>query len=104
MIELHLNCVYPKTRDVTNLSIEWVCLPKACQAYANPVYDALTTLLAEYRAGLQSAIEMLLTHASLRRRMGTAGCQKVENDYSLQVWGPRVANMLRRVANHGNNT
>jgi len=30
--------------------------------------------------------------------LGAAGRKKVEESYSLQVWGPRVAQMLRRVA------
>jgi hypothetical protein len=29
--------------------------------------------------------------------MGAAGRKKVEEEYSLQVWGPRVAQMLRGV-------
>jgi len=33
--------------------------------------------------------------------MGAAGRKKVEDSYSLQVWGPRVAQMLRQVADEG---
>ena len=101
VIDLHLDCIYQKMQHVTNLSVGRVGMPKECQAYANLVYDPLTTLLAEYLAGLQSALEMLLMHAGLRRRMGAAGRKKVEEHYSLQVWGPRVAQMLRSVADEG---
>ena len=48
-----------------------------------------------------SAIETLLSDANLRRRMGAAGRKKVEDSYSLQVWGPRVSQMLREVADEG---
>lgn len=44
-----------------------------------------------------TAIETLLNDADLRLRMGAAGRKKVEEEYSLQVWGPRVAQMLRGV-------
>lgn len=40
------------------------------------------------------AIGTLLADPDLRRRMGAAGRKKIERDYSLQVWGPRVAAML----------
>jgi glycosyltransferase involved in cell wall biosynthesis len=40
----------------------------------------------------------LLNDPALRKRMGEAGRRKVERDYSLQVWGPRVAQMLRDIA------
>ena len=43
----------------------------------------------------QSAIETLLRDPDLRQRMGMAGRKKVEEQYSLQVWGPRVAEMMR---------
>lgn len=49
------------------------------------------------------ALQNLLCDAKLRKRMGEAGRRKVEQHYSLQVWGPRVAQMLRAVANTGNN-
>ena len=34
-------------------------------------------------------------------KMGAAGRKKVEESYYLQVWGPRVAQMLRQVADEG---
>jgi hypothetical protein len=45
----------------------------------------------------RGAVDALLNDADLRRRMGAAGRKKVEEQYSLQVWGPRVARMLRSV-------
>ena len=43
------------------------------------------------------AIDTLLSDAELRGRMGAAGRKKIEEHYSLQVWGPRVASLLRSV-------
>ena len=68
------------------------------------VEHGVNGFLAESDAEWHTAIEALISDPDLRHRMGAAGRQKVENDYSLQVWGPRVANMLRGVANNGTNT
>jgi len=65
------------------------------------VEHGVNGFLAETDAEWRSAIEMLLADAELRRRMGDAGRKKVEEHYSLQVWGPRVAQMLRSVADEG---
>jgi len=54
----------------------------------------LATTDAEWR----EALVMLLRDPDLRSRMGAAGRRKVEKQYSLQVWGPRVAGMLSKVA------
>ena len=62
------------------------------------VEHGVNGFLAESDDEWRSAIETLLSDADLRRRMGAAGRKKVEDSYSLQVWGPRVAQMLRRVA------
>jgi glycosyltransferase involved in cell wall biosynthesis len=43
------------------------------------------------------ALRILLSDPALRTRMGREGRRKVERDYSLQVWGPRVAQMLRHI-------
>jgi glycosyltransferase involved in cell wall biosynthesis len=45
----------------------------------------------------QEAIDALLSDRHLRKRMGEAGRRKVESQYSLQIWGPRVAEMLDEV-------
>lgn len=47
------------------------------------------------------ALQTLLRDPALRIRMGEAGRRKVERDYSLQVWGPRVAELLHQVAQQG---
>lgn len=65
------------------------------------VEHGVNGFLAETDAEWRSAIETLLADAELRRRMGAAGRKKVEDHYSLQVWGPRVAQMLRQVADEG---
>ncbi len=41
---------------------------------------------------------------ALRHRMGAAGRRKVEERYSLQVWGPRVARLLLDAANRRRHT
>lgn len=65
------------------------------------VEHGVNGFLAETDKEWRSAIETLLSDAELRRRMGAAGRKKVEESYSLQVWGPRVAQMFRRVADEG---
>lgn len=52
---------------------------------------------AEWR----QALDMLLADPALRARMGQAGRRRIESDYSLQVWGPRVAGLLAGVAGQG---
>jgi glycosyltransferase involved in cell wall biosynthesis len=47
------------------------------------------------------ALQTLLQDPALRTRMGLEGRRKVERDYSLQVWGPRVAKMLWHIADQG---
>ena len=53
--------------------------------------------LAETEADWVTALETLLDDPELRRRMGAAGRQKVETDYSLNVWAPIVVSKLRGV-------
>lgn len=65
------------------------------------VEHGVNGFLAETDQEWRLAIETLLSDANLRHRMGTAGRKKVEERYSLQVWGPRVAQMLRHVAVEG---
>jgi|TARA_R100000935_G_scaffold57753_1_gene92484 glycosyltransferase involved in cell wall biosynthesis len=61
------------------------------------VEDGVNGFLAENNDEWHTAIKKLLDDPDLRRRMGAAGRKKVEEQYSLQVWGPRVAQMLRSV-------
>ncbi|MCD1636363.1 glycosyltransferase family 4 protein [Martelella mediterranea] len=68
------------------------------------VEHGVNGFLAETDEEWRSAIETLLLDADLRRRMGTAGRSKVEKHYSLQVWGPRLVQMFRSVADQGRRT
>nr|WP_272903646.1 glycosyltransferase family 4 protein [Sulfitobacter sp. M22] len=61
------------------------------------VEHGVNGFLAESDEEWRAAIGMLLNDAALRRRMGAAGRKKVEEQYSLQVWGPRMAQMLRSI-------
>lgn len=54
----------------------------------------LATSEAEWRQALVS----LLRDPTLRRRMGIEGRRKVEAQYSLDVWGPRVTRFLKSAA------
>jgi len=47
------------------------------------------------------ALRTLLHDPELRAKMGQEGRRKIERDYSLQIWGPRLAQMLRHVADEG---
>ena len=46
----------------------------------------------------RQALTTLLRDPDLRQQMGAAGRRKVEAEYSLQVWGPRVAALFREIA------
>lgn len=61
------------------------------------VEHGVNGFLAESDEEWRAAIDTLLNDADLRHRMGTAGRRKVEQQYSLQIWGQRVAEMLRSV-------
>jgi glycosyltransferase involved in cell wall biosynthesis len=62
------------------------------------VEHGVNGFLAETPAQWQQAIEALRADAGLRRRMGLAGRQRVEQQYSLQVTGPRLAALLKSAA------
>lgn len=68
---------------------------------AEIVEDGVNGFLAETEAEWRSALTRLLRDPDLRHRMGRAGRAKVEAQYSLQVWGPRVAGLLGRAAGRG---
>lgn len=63
------------------------------------VEHGVNGFLAESDDEWRTAIETLLHDADLRRKMGAAGRKKVEETYSLQLWGPRLAQMLRSAKN-----
>ncbi|NBE06491.1 glycosyltransferase [Rhodobacter sp. CCP-1] len=65
------------------------------------VEHGVNGFLAGTDAEWQEALVRLLRDPALRARMGQAGRQRVEERYSLQVWGPSVAALLRRLARGG---
>ncbi len=65
------------------------------------VEHGVNGFLASSDAEWQEALDRLLTDPALRRAMGTAGRRKVEQRYSLQVWTPRLADMLHQTAKEG---
>ena len=62
------------------------------------VEHGVNGFLAETEEEWRAAIGRLLEDDALRKRMGAAGRKAVETGYSLQVWGPRVAELLASVA------
>lgn len=68
---------------------------------AEIVEHGVNGFLASTEEEWTEALRTLLSDAALRKRMGEAGRRKVEREYSLQVWGPRVAQMLRDVDSQG---
>lgn len=68
---------------------------------AEIVEHGVNGFLASSDAEWADALQIMLRDPALRARMGEAGRRKVERDYSLQVWGTRVAQMLRDVATKG---
>lgn len=65
------------------------------------VEHGVNGFLAETRAEWRETLTMLLRDPALRNRMGREGRRKVEQKYSLQMWGPRVAELLNEVAEKG---
>lgn len=65
------------------------------------VEQGVNGFLAESEAEWRDALTRLLRDPELRQRMGAAGRRKVEEHYSLQVYGPKVARLLREAAEAG---
>ncbi|HHJ13126.1 MAG TPA: glycosyltransferase family 1 protein [Gammaproteobacteria bacterium] len=57
--------------------------------------------LATSQAEWRDALMHLIRDAALRRRMGFEGRRKIEAEFSLQVWAPRVAQLFREVVGQG---
>lgn len=51
-------------------------------------------ILARTSSDWQEALEALASSAELRQRMGAAGRARVEREYSVRVWGPRLATVI----------
>lgn len=69
---------------------------------AEIVEHGVNGFLASSETEWREALASLLCDPVLRQKMGAAGRQKVEKEFSLQVWGPRVATMLRDAAEKKN--
>jgi len=67
---------------------------------AEIVEHGVTGFLATSETEWREALTTLLRDRELRRRMGAAGRRKIEAQYSLQVWGPRVAALLAAVVHN----
>lgn len=65
------------------------------------VEHGVNGFLAETPEDWTRALEALIGNPELRKKMGLAGRKKVEECYSLQVYGPRVASRLSEIAAHG---
>lgn len=68
---------------------------------ADLVEHGVSGFLASTDEEWREALGILLSDRELRRRMGAEGRRKIERQYSLQVWGPRLAGMLQDVAQRG---
>lgn len=65
---------------------------------ADIVEHGVNGFLATTDEQWREALATLLRDPDARRRMGAAGRQKVESNYSLQFWGPRVADLFHETA------
>jgi glycosyltransferase involved in cell wall biosynthesis len=63
------------------------------------VNDGVNGYLACSEHEWEAAIRRLAASVELRGNMGAHGRQKIVNEYSLHVHGPRLAALLREVAN-----
>lgn len=66
---------------------------------ADIVEHGVNGFLATTEGEWREALTTLLRDPDLRRTMGAAGRRKIERHYSLQIWGPRVAELLLKAAN-----
>lgn len=70
---------------------------------AELVEHGVNGFLASTDQEWREALSTLLADPDLRHRIGAAGRKKVEEHYSLQVRGPRVAELLRSVIEKSRN-
>ena len=68
---------------------------------ADIVEHGINGFLASTEAEWVESLNILMSDPALRVRMGRAGRIKAAREYSLQVWGPRVAEMIHQVASTG---
>lgn len=62
------------------------------------VEHGVNGFLASSESEWRDALTTLLEDPELRWKMGAKGRKKIEGHYSLQVWGPQVAKMVKSVA------
>lgn len=65
------------------------------------VEEGINGFLARDDQEWRSALTTLLRDHQLRRRMGNAGRRRIEERYSLEVWAPRVAELLLEAGRSG---
>jgi glycosyltransferase involved in cell wall biosynthesis len=58
------------------------------------IVDGVNGFLRNDVVGWRDALERLLADRELRAAMGEAARETVERDYSLKVWGPKVAEIM----------
>jgi glycosyltransferase involved in cell wall biosynthesis len=62
------------------------------------VQEGISGFLADTAQAWVTVLAKLLADAALRQRMGHAGRLRVEQEYCLQVTGPRLVGLLRSAA------
>jgi hypothetical protein len=104
----------------TDVGISWICddlwgqgkcglkvlqyMAAGLPVVANPVgvhrkmiVHGESGFLADTPVAWAEAIAILAENPGLRARMGAAGRRRVENDYNVHTWGPKVARLLRKL-------
>lgn len=61
------------------------------------IENGISGFLAETDEDWHESINILLNNQNLRQRMGASGRIKVEKEYSLKVWGPKISKIIREV-------
>lgn len=60
----------------------------------NIIEDGINGFLVKNENEWRDAINLLLNDSNLRNSMGAAGRKKVQEEYSLQTWSPRLIDMI----------
>lgn len=61
------------------------------------VEHGVNGFLASTKEEWRDAIHILSSDLALREKMGTAGRKKIEDHYSIQVYGPKIAELIQRL-------
>jgi hypothetical protein len=84
------------------------CMAAGLPTIASPVgvncqivQEERTGFLAATPAQWRAALAALTESAELRQRMGAAGRERCERDYSLRRWAPVLLDVLERTRRHG---